>query len=109
MVRVPGSAVLPHRAWIRLLVDTDEAGPPLHPDVSRHVGVLAQDRQFLVQLGERRYFLGHEVLVGHGDDRQVHGRSGPGRYLASVRAGGVDHLVAHVRSGFGVHPPATVR
>ena len=44
MVRLPGSAGLPHRARVRLLVDADQPGPPLHPDVSRHVGVLAQDR-----------------------------------------------------------------
>ena len=102
VVRLPRSTVLPHRTRIRLLVDADEARPPLHPDVSRYVGVLAQDRQFLVQVGEGRHLLGHEVLVGHGDHRQVHGRSGPGRHLAGIRAGGVDHLVANVRPGTSV-------
>ena len=82
----------PDRVRVGLLVNTDQAGFLLHPDVAGDLGIVAHHRQFDVQILKLRHGVGYKVVVGHGGHGQ--GQPRPLPHLPGVGATGVDHVLA---------------
>ena len=106
VLRLPGRAVEPDRARVLLLVDADQAGLLLLADVARDQVVVAHHGQLGLALDELGHRVGHQVVVGRRDHRQV--EPDPRADLARVGAGRVDHHLRAPLALLGDHPPAAL-
>ena len=87
------------------LVRADEDAVDLAAVVRRRAGV-AGDGDLPIERLHRIERLGDEVLMDHGDDRDV--ESHHGTDLRGVVAGGIDHVLAHDAALLGDDFPSTV-
>ena len=92
VLRLPGTVVDPDGVRVLLLVDADETGFLLHPDIAGHEAVVAHHGKFPGEREKLRHGIGDEVVVRH----RRHGKleTVPPADLPGVGAGGVDHVFA---------------
>ncbi len=84
------------------LIGPEQQAAALLPQIVAGIGI-AKQRQLLLAALEFRDRFGHEILMGHGDDRHV--LTDHGHDLTGAITGGVDHIFAGDIALVGLHQP----